>query len=181
MTRKTSKILSDEHQNILKVIDVLERAADKIENGAEIKKEFFEKAIDFIRGYADKFHHAKEEDILFKELGKDTVEMHCNPIDQMLVEHDEGRSFVKQMEEGVEENNREKIVEGARGYVNLLREHISKEDQVLYPMADQVLDEDVEESMLKRFEAVAKRDEEKEKKFLEFVNKLSKKQRGTIS
>jgi len=67
------QILSDEHKNILAVIDSLIRECDSIETGGEIDKNFFKKAIGFIEGYADKFHHTKEEDILFVELCKDEV------------------------------------------------------------------------------------------------------------
>ena len=158
-----TKILSDEHQNILKVIDALTKECNVLESGKELNKDFFEKAIDFIRNYADKFHHAKEEDILFKELCKDTVQMHCNPIPQMLHEHDLGRNFVKGMEEALKENNKEKVIENARGYIELLQEHIHKEDNILYPMADEALNQEIQESILKRFkqaESERKADEE---------------------
>ena len=73
--QKPTKILSDEHQNILKVIDALAKECDVLESGKELDTEFFEKAISCIRSYVDKVHHAKEEDMLVVELCKDTVEM----------------------------------------------------------------------------------------------------------
>ncbi|MDP3026300.1 MAG: hypothetical protein Q8N63_01225, partial [Nanoarchaeota archaeon] len=76
---KPIQILIDEHKNILKVIQALENECDSLESGKKIDKIFFEKSINFIRTYADKFHHAKEEDILFVELCSDEVKMHCNP------------------------------------------------------------------------------------------------------
>jgi hemerythrin-like domain-containing protein len=152
MEMKTStQILSEEHENILKVIDALVMECDEIEAGKGIDKAFFEKAIDFIRNYADKFHHAKEEDILFKELCKDNVQLHCNPVEQMLYEHDLGRGFVRDLEQGLRENNRSKVVENARGYIQLLQEHIFKEDNILYPMADNVLDQKTQNAMLEEF------------------------------
>jgi hemerythrin-like domain-containing protein len=81
MMKKPTKILSDEHLNILKVIEALSQECDSIDSRKELDKDFFKNAIFFIRNYADRFHHAKEEDILFKELCKDSVEMHCNPTD----------------------------------------------------------------------------------------------------
>jgi len=161
---KPTKILSDEHQNILKVIDALIKECNALESGKELSKDFFEKAIDFIRNYADKFHHAKEEDILFKELNKDSVEMHCNPIQQMLHEHDLGRDFVKGIDEGVKENNKAKVIENARGYAQLLQEHIYKEDNILYPMADGALNEQIQKDILDKFkqaESERKSDEER--------------------
>ena len=124
MESEILKILSEEHQNILKVIEFLEEECYSIENGKKLDKGLFEKIIDFIRNYADKFHHAKEEDILFKEMNKNQKELHCNPIEQMLYEHDLGRNYVRGMEGGVKENNKNKVIENARGYCRLLKEHI---------------------------------------------------------
>jgi hemerythrin-like domain-containing protein len=149
---KPTKILSEEHQNILKIIGSLNKECGELESKREINKVFFEKVIDFIRNYADKFHHAKEEGILFVELKKDSVELHCDPIEQMLYEHDLGRNFVKRMEEGINENNKEKIIENARGYCRLLQDHISKEDNILYPMADEVLTNEVHKEMMEKFQ-----------------------------
>ncbi|MGR3310884.1 MAG: hemerythrin domain-containing protein [Candidatus Brocadiales bacterium] len=146
-----TKILSEEHQRILKVIGALLNECDELESGKKLDKDFFEKAVDFIRNYADRFHHAKEEEILFVELCKDTVKMHCNPVDQMLHEHDLGRKAVKGIVEGLKDNDKEKIMDNARDYARLLQDHIFKEDNILYMMADEVLSDNVKKSMLKRF------------------------------
>src|SRR3989338_10125389 len=108
-----TKILSYEHKNILRVIDALLKECFALESGKEIDKDFFKKAIEFIRGYADKFHHAKEEDILFVELSRDDVQMHCDPTPQMLHEHKLVRNFIKELENGVEENDKNKVIENA--------------------------------------------------------------------
>jgi len=152
-----TKILSDEHAHILKVANALAKECDALEDGKGLDKDFFEKAVDFIRNYADKFHHAKEEDILFIELNKDDVGMHCNPIPQMLHEHDIGRNFVKGLVEGVEKDYKAKVIENARGYAQLLQEHIYKEDNILYPMADEALNEDMQKSILERFKKAEKK------------------------
>ncbi len=175
ITTKTSKILAEEHQNILKVIDALEKECDAIGSGKEINKEFFKKAIDFIRNYADKFHHAKEEDILFKEFCEfsEKGEVHCNPTEQMLIEHDQGRGFVKGMETRLNENDKIKVVRNARAYAELLKDHIYKEDNILYPMADEALNTKIQESMLKKFEEVDKERSVDKKKYLAFVKNLN--------
>jgi len=134
-----TNVLSDEHQNILKVISAMKKECQLIENGQKIDRDFFDTAIDFIRNYADKWHHAKEEDILFKAMCQDDVAMHCNPVDQMLHEHDLGRDYIKNLEIGLDNNNLAEILTNARGYAFLLEDHIFKEDNILYPMADQVL------------------------------------------
>jgi len=172
---KPTTILSAEHQNILKVIQVLLKECDLLEKNKEINSDFFRQVIDFIRGYADKFHHAKEEEILFKEMNKDTVSLHCNPIEQMLHEHDLGRNFVKSIDDGVRENNQNKILAGARGYAYLLQDHIFKEDNILYPMADEALDQKTQELILAKFEKINEDDFGSKiiNKYLDIVQKLS--------
>jgi len=149
--QKPTEMLSAEHQNILKLIAALEKECGALESGKPIDKAFFTKAIDFIRNYADKFHHAKEEDILFVELCKDSVDMHCNPTEQMRHEHEIGRGFVKGMEEALNSGSRQKLIENAQGYAQLLQEHIYKEDNILYPMADEALNAQMQKSILNEF------------------------------
>jgi len=175
---KTSKILVDEHKNILKVADAIEKEFNELKKGKRINEDFFRKAVYFIKNYADKFHHAKEEDILFKEMLKDSVKekMHCNPLDQMLHEHDIGRNFVKEILKGMDEKNRRKVMENAIGYVHLIREHISKEDNILYPMGDEVLSKKAQDIMFKKFEKEEKSREKEKKKCLEIVKEFEKRQ-----
>ena len=100
--------------------------------------------------------------------------MHCNPTEQMLHEHELGRNFVKNMEKGLEENNQNKIIENARGYSQLLQEHIYKEDNILYPMADEALSQEINEMMLNKFKKVEQKSIEENKKYLAFVEALIK-------
>lgn len=171
---KPTKVLNDEHQNILKVITAMENECNELEKGKELNKDFFLKSADFIRNYADKFHHAKEEEILFVELCKDTVEMHCNPIEQMLHEHEEGRNFVKGMVAALESDDKEQIIKNARGYTYLLQDHIYKEDSILYPMADESLSSEVQDLIKQKFIEAEKQkfNEEFKKKYLTIINEL---------
>lgn len=155
-----TKLLIDEHKNILKVVELLDEECDALSEKS-IDKGFFEKVIDFIRNYADKFHHAKEEDIFFKEFCK-SENVHCNPVEQMLHEHNMGREFIKGLEAGLNNNDKKEIIKNARGYIGLIKEHIFKEDNILYPMADEVLDKKVQDSMAKKFEQIGK---EKKRKY----------------
>ncbi len=169
--QKTTKRLSDEHKNILKLIEILDKECNELESGKKINESFLREIIFFIKNYADKFHHAKEEDILFKELCKPETKMHCNPVEQMLHEHKQGRSFVKGVEDGLEEDNKNKIIENARGYVNLLREHIYKEDNILYPMADEALNKKTQESISEKFKEIDKIKKEIKQKCLLIIKK----------
>lgn len=171
-----TRVLSDEHKNILRVIKTLKRECGEIENGKAIDKDYFLAAIDFIRNYADKFHHAKEEDILFKALCGDSVEMHCNPTEQMLYEHNLGRDLVKNLETGVNEGDKQKVLDNARGYAYLLEDHISKEDNILYPMACEALPAETQNSIRQEFLSVEmeKFTPEVKEKYLKMVGDFEK-------
>ena len=167
---KTTQILVNEHKNILKVASALIEESQIVRE--KLNEKFFRGAIEFIRNYADKFHHAKEEEILFREFNKCAEQggVHCNPIQQMLVEHDEGRAFVKALEKGLNEKNKSKIAGNALGYARLIQEHIFKEDNILYPMAEQALDKKTQEKMLKEFKKVENKADVK--KHIEFAKSL---------
>jgi len=173
---KATEILSKEHEYILNVVSAIENECHNLETEKNLDKGFFAKAIDFIKNYADKFHHAKEEEILFKELKKENVQgrMHCSPMDQMLHEHHLGREFVKNLEEGLKKNNMEKIIENARGYCQLLREHIFKEDNILYGMADEALTDKEQDFLLKQFKVSDEKNKAGKKRCLKICKEFEK-------
>ena len=168
---KVTEILSNEHKNVLKSVELLERECKKLEDGKSIDKDFWGKIIDFVKNYNDKFHHAKEEDILFKEFNKAAEEgcVHCNPVEQMLYEHNQGRNFVKGMEQAIKNNDKEKLIENARGYCQLLQEHIFKEDNVLYPMVDEVLNDDIKKEILEKFKQTEREKKKDKNNALNFI------------
>ena len=149
-----TQVLSEEHQNILKVIDGVLKECNEIEGGEDLDKGYFSEVIDFIKNYADAYHHAKEEDILFKAMLDNVENMHCNPIPVMLHEHEEGRQYINNLEEGIANSDKEQILTNARGYCLLLRDHIYKEDNVLYPMAEQALSEAQKEEVQAKYKQV---------------------------
>lgn len=175
--KETLKILVEEHRQILRLAEALDKECLALEQGREIDENFFAKAIDFIKNYADKFHHAKEEDILFKKFEQCAQEgcLHCNPVEQMLFEHEEGRKFVKGMQAALANKNKEELVRNAKSYVNLIKEHIFKEDSILYPLAEETLSEEAEKAMLAEFEKVAAVSQTETEKNLAFVNNLETK------
>ena len=131
------------------MLAVLEKNAVLTAEGKFHDYGFFVEAVQFIRNYADKFHHAKEEDILFEALVANGMPRENSPVAAMLMEHDAGRNFVCQMEEAAKRaidgvpNQNETIAESALGYVELLRGHIEREDGILYPLAERVIPEEM--------------------------------------
>lgn len=148
--------LMDEHQLILKYIDLLKRYLSVLSRDPSRSDLFSQlpQFIDFIQNYSDRYHHAKEENILFKYMEMPGVLTHCNPLPVMLDEHDSGRSFVKQIKEAIDANDHKKMIECALGWARLLQDHINKEDNVLYLMAEEGLDEEQKKMIIKEYDLV---------------------------
>ena len=88
MKTNVTQVMTDEHQLILRMIALVEQNTLAMERGSFRNWQFFLDAVDFIRNYADGFHHAKEEDVLFIELVKNGMPEKNSPIEAMLIEHD---------------------------------------------------------------------------------------------
>ncbi len=143
-TGSPTQILKDEHTLILEALDGLERKLAALEAGAAPDRTYFEKAVRFIRTFADQCHHGKEEDLLFKTMVDRGFPLQGGPIAVMLSEHETGRAYVREMAEasaslGQDPAAAEKIIRNGRAYIQLLRPHIDKENMILYAMADNML------------------------------------------
>ncbi|MHC4547400.1 MAG: hemerythrin domain-containing protein [Planctomycetota bacterium] len=129
--------LMDEHRTIEKVLDALEAAA-----GKEVPFPFYERAIDFLSSYADRCHHAKEEDRLFPLMEQRGIPRQMGPIGVMCDEHVLGRGHIQRMRELVASEDRDGLRQESLAYVALLRQHIQKEDNVLFVMARDIMSAD---------------------------------------
>jgi hemerythrin-like domain-containing protein len=110
-----------------------------------VRPGFFLDAADFIKGFADGCHHKKEEGVLFEAMAAAGLPKQAGPIAVMLTEHEQGRAYTRGMREAAgrlaagDASAREAVVRNALGYAALLRQHIQKENGILFPMADQVI------------------------------------------
>jgi hemerythrin-like domain-containing protein len=158
MKTDITQALVDEHRLILRMIALLERNALRTEEGAYSNWQFYLDGVDFIRSYADRFHHAKEEDVLFIALVKNGMPRENSPVAAMLMEHEQGRAFVRGMETAVKEalngipGREGDIAENALAYAALLRDHIAKEDEILYPLAERVIPEIMRPEIVKDYQ-----------------------------
>lgn len=153
-------ILKSEHRVIEDVIKSLEMGAQLLEQGKDVRPGFFMDASDFIKGFADGCHHRKEEGVLFKEMADYGVPVDGGPIGVMLAEHEQGRIFTRGMREAAQrlengdDSARQDIVRNALGYATLLRQHIYKEDNILFPMAERVIPVSQQGKVAEDFERV---------------------------
>lgn len=175
------KILRDEHQYILRMLKVLKTLCLHTFYTKEVYYKGYRDAIDFIRNYADKFHHGKEEDILFEKMSKELGEaIRQGPIYGMLAEHDLGRLFIKNLEDALtqaENGNEESkvdIIANAIAYTDLLHRHIDKEDNAIFNFAENKLDPATIEQLNKEFEEAQNRlnSKEVESKYFALLEEL---------
>ena len=158
-----TRALVHEHRLILRMLTLLEINAPRTGSGTYDNYRFYLDGVDFIRNYADRFHHAKEEDVLFEALVKNGIPRDNSPVAAMLMEHDQGRAFVKVMEAAAlaalsgESGHNQEIADNALGYAALLREHIAKEDDILYPLAERVIPEEMRDAVCAAYRAAEAR------------------------
>ena len=153
---KPSQMLVEEHEVITSVLDAVEAMAGY--EGDEFGQEFFEKSFDFFSTFADKCHHDKEETHLFPRLEARGVPRDGGPIGCMLKDHEEGRAHVAAVREALkltaqgDRAARQTVCREALAYVALLREHILKENTILFPVGDQHLSAEDKQMLWRKFQ-----------------------------
>ncbi|MGD0756047.1 MAG: hemerythrin domain-containing protein [Bacteroidales bacterium] len=151
-----TKNLEDDHIWVLKLTDVMKAVI--LSGKPEINH--IEDIIDVIRNFADGLHHAKEENIFFPALEKKGFSAQMGPVAVMLQEHIQGRNFVQGMAENLElykKGNKaalQEIYRNMSGYAELLVNHIEKENNILFHMADNALSDIEQDNLLHQFEAI---------------------------
>ena len=150
-----TKNLENDHVSILKLIDVMERMTTKTPVIDDL-----DEVVDLIRNFADGLHHAKEESLLFPLMAERGFSMTQGPIAVMLSDHVQGRNFVKGMAENIsllkngDFSAKKAIYENMLGYRELLTNHIAKENNILFRMADNALSTADHQSLLKQFSEI---------------------------
>jgi hemerythrin-like domain-containing protein len=152
--------LISEHEGIRLMLDIMEAVSWKIMRDERVPSFDLDSIGEFLSVFADKCHHGKEEEGLFPAFEKAGMPREGGPIGVMLEEHEQGRrmiaemkSAISDMKEGTAEAG-DKVSSTAMEYVALLRQHIEKENTVLFPMADRLLDESAAERLSELFERI---------------------------
>lgn len=153
--------LENDHVQILRLIEVMER----ITKSADPNVEHLETIVKVIREFADGLHHAKEEQLLFPLMVEKGFSNQTGPVAVMLHDHTEGRNFVKGIAENISlfrqgnQNALQGVYTNMLGYADLLKNHIAKENNVLFRMADKVFTVAEQESLLLDFVTVENKKE----------------------
>ena len=145
-----------EHRLIERMIDVMKEELFLIEKEKKVDPEFIEMAVDFIRTYADRCHHGKEEDILFRDLGvKKLTDEHKRTMEELVEEHKWGRKVTARL---VEANTRyiqgnkealSAIIDCIKTLIEFYPKHIEKEDRHFFIPCMDYFTEAEKDAMLK--------------------------------
>lgn len=151
-------ILRSEHRVIERVVDCLEAMADQALEGCRLDVESARQALDFFQNYVDHCHHAKEEQHLFPLLEGRGLPL--GPVTVMRDEHERGREHIRAMVAVLDAagqgdaNALAQFGQEASRYAQLLRDHIWKEDNRLFSMAEMLLSHDDQHRLLHAFSNV---------------------------
>lgn len=157
---RPTEILNHEHRVIEQVLSCLEKMVERAAEQGRLEGEWAGNALRFLREYADRCHHGKEEEQLFPMMEARGFSVSSGPTAVMRAEHVEGRHHIASMDAALrgaargEQQSLKDFSDHALAYVFLLRSHIRKEDGCLFPMADQTLTPDDERVLMRRFERV---------------------------
>ena len=176
MSTATQNLIND-HVQILRLIEVMEQITECTNHNVQ----HFELIVKIIREYADGLHHAKEEQLLFPLMVQKGFSNQTGPVAVMLHDHAEGRNFVKGIAEGIlrfrqgEQSALQSIYGNMRGYADLLKNHIAKENKVLFPMADNAFTLSERETLMQDFSKVENRQQAGHSKedYIALINSLS--------
>ena len=151
--------LMKEHRLIERMLKQMRQKMGKAERENRIDPDFIDTAIDFLRFYADRTHHAKEEDILFRNMAQKKLSQRDSAaLHELIDEHNYGRKTVRELL-GANEKYRAKgnidvlqaILEKLKVLAGFYQEHINKEDQVFFPACGQYFSDKEQEGMLEEF------------------------------
>lgn len=151
-----------EHQVILHMLTGAEKQLQTIESTQKVDVEKVEKIIDFSRNFTDACHHAKEEKHFFVRLVERGMSKEQGPIAVMLHDHSVGRDLIQSMDQALGEvkaGKKEataKVAQTLSQYIELLKAHIMKENNILFPMSDQYLNNNDQSDLEKAFDKLEK-------------------------
>jgi hemerythrin-like domain-containing protein len=186
---KPTDILSNEHRVIEQVLDCLDKMVQTCQREHKIDEQSAKDAVDFFRNFADRCHHGKEEAHLFPAMEAKGFARDCGPTGVMIYEHEQGRKFVRGMAESIDAAakgdaaEQKEFIRNAREYIDLLREHIQKEDHCLFGMANNAFTEQDQQALSAAFENVEANEigPEVHEKYLKIADDLAKKYGVTLA
>ena len=155
---EATDILMEEHRIIERVLSALETQARRAQAGTAVRAGFFQDAAAFFRNFVDSCHHRKEDEPFLMAMMDAGLSNQTGPIAIMLAEHEQGRAFNRAVEKAArslergEASARDDMARSALEFAAFLRQHIRRENEFLFPMADRLIPPGAQERLLAEFE-----------------------------
>ena len=177
---KATEVLRQEHENIKLMMRVLEIAFSRMESGMQIPKEDLERMIEFLKIFVERCHFEKEEKLLSPSLEAVDIAKETGPIGIMFTEHALSREYIDSLNRAVgkykkgDQKSVPKIIETTNGYIKLMTQHINKENNTLFPLADARLSKEDQERLVNEFDALEQKvmNQDKEEEFFVSLARL---------
>lgn len=181
---KALSILRQEHRLILRMVETLMRIRKKMENGAHPDPIFFEKALEFMRAFADKYHHYKEEFVLFGMISQKRTNVLEAEMSALRYQHERCRQCTAEIENALQAYTQNDemaatiILEYLATYTSLLKRHIYIEDHLFFPAAEKALLPAEDDHLLSLFQIETQQDgpdniQDQYEKLLESLEKMA--------
>jgi len=142
---KATDLLKEDHQLVERALAALATAIVQLEQGAAVRPGFFLGIVEFLEGFVHSLHYRREEGVLFAAMERAGAPRTAGPLAVAIREHEEGRAATRAMRsaaerwQGGDEAARQELAEEARRYVSVVRQHIAREDQLIFPMAKDMI------------------------------------------
>lgn len=149
--KKAIEMLYQEHSVIKKAIENVKNLQGQISTNPDNFKTEMIKYIDFFRKYADGFHHYKEEQILFPEMGKKNEFLAEGVIKEMFENHEDFREMLGNIDSLISSGEYPKTHLEFEKYSEALLDHIAVEDDEVFQMAETLFDDEELEKIYFRF------------------------------
>lgn len=160
------KRLVDEHRLIKRWVALIPVLTEELDVDREEDRKLISEGVEFIRRYADTYHHAKEEDVLFGYFDEE-----LDIIEGMREDHRRARARVKKLLAALEKRDGSLIKEHLGAYADLLTEHIKKEDEILYPWMDRQLSMNQIGGIFEEFNGIAEEFRDDSAKYENFIER----------
>jgi hemerythrin-like domain-containing protein len=150
-----------EHQLVRLILLILGRICERIECGESVDVRHLRLALEFIRVFVVGAHHAKEDEALIPLVSGAGLPGESGPLAAIRSEHEVGRGYFEELSRAVAEYEERrdrpssmKVVNAAKRYIELLDQHMDKEDNVVYPLISRFMDERLERILAERFRRI---------------------------
>ena len=152
-------VLKHEHRIIEQVLRAMDGACMRLEGGFAVPTKALAEFAEFINSFTDRYHHRKEEQVLFPVLERHGITREGGPLGIIEREHDIERKLVGELRIAISEYKegdseaRRRFVEAARSFTRMLVGHIETEDSVLFKIGDEILDEEDKAELMQGFKS----------------------------